>query len=54
MLYTWSVYVLPFWFLVDRENENHEFVAGKWRNITGAGVLHNITRLGYNNPSRSA
>lgn len=38
--------------LVDKENENHEFVMGEWRNITGVGVLHNITKLGSNNPPK--
>lgn len=31
--------------LVDREDENHDFVNGFWRNETGTGVLHDITRF---------
>lgn len=40
--------------LIDREDENHDFVPGEWRNETGTGILRDITRLGSNNPPRSA
>lgn len=40
--------------LIDREDENHDFIEGEWRNEIGTGILYDITRLGSNNPPRAA
>lgn len=40
--------------LVDREDENHDLVEGELRNETNNSILHDITRLGSNNPPKSA
>lgn len=40
--------------LVDREDENHDLVEGEWRNETNNSTLRDITRLGSNNPAKSA
>lgn len=40
--------------LVDREDENHDLVEGEWRNETNNSTLRDITRLGSNNPPKSA